>query len=153
MVAVQVNDVVAMQGQGQWTLSFEIIAEPQAQQRPRLRWRGIRIPRLYDPSANAKRTWKMALKEALRELDIHADAMPVFGEAGGVEPIHVNLVFMWSQPDQKDLDNMIKFVLDAYEGLLYTNDKKIYSITSKKAYSASSRVSATFTMVPNTRNI
>jgi Holliday junction resolvase RusA-like endonuclease len=89
----------------------------------------------------------------LRELGIHADEMPVFGEAG-VEPIHVNLVFMWSQPDQKDLDNMIKFVLDVYEGLLYTNDKKVYSITSKKAYSASLRVSATtFTMVPNKRNI
>jgi Holliday junction resolvase RusA-like endonuclease len=83
----------------------------------------------------------------LRELGIHADEMPVFGEAG-VEPIHVNLIFMWSQPDQKDLDNMIKFVLDAYEGLLYTND-----FTSKKAYSALSRVSATFTMVPNNRNI
>jgi Holliday junction resolvase RusA-like endonuclease len=152
MVAVQVNDVLAMQGQGQWTHSFEIIAEPQAQERTRLKWRGIRIPRLYDPSTNAKRTWKRALKEALRELDIHADEMPVFGEAD-VEPIHVNLVFMWSQPDQKDLDNMIKFVLDAYEGLLYTNDKKIYSITSTKAYSASSRVSATFTMVPNNRNI
>jgi Holliday junction resolvase RusA-like endonuclease len=152
MVAVQVDDVVTMQGQGRWTLSFEILAEPQAQEGPRLKWRGIRLPRLYDPSAKANKTWKRALKEALCELGINADEVPIFGEAG-VELIHVNLIFMWSQPDQKDLDNMIKFDLDAYEGLLYTNDKTIYSITSKKAYSASLRVSATFTMVPNIRNI
>jgi hypothetical protein len=86
MLVVQVDDVVDMQGQGQWTLSFEVFAEPQAQERTRLKWRGIWIPRLYDPSAKAKKTWKKALKEALRELGIFADEVPVF-----VKPA------MWSQ--------------------------------------------------------
>jgi Holliday junction resolvase RusA-like endonuclease len=73
-----------------------------------------------------------ALKDALSELGIIAGEVPAFGEAGHVEPIQVELTFMWPQPNQKDLDNMIKFVLDAYEGILYPNDKKIIKLLPRR---------------------
>jgi hypothetical protein len=63
-----------------------------------LKWRGLQIPCLYDPSAKEKKTWKNALKDALSELGIIAGEVPVFGEAGYVEPIQVKLTFTWPQP-------------------------------------------------------
>jgi Holliday junction resolvase RusA-like endonuclease len=146
MSIVKVEDLMTMESHGYRTLSFGVLAQPQVQQRPKMKWRGLSVPRLYDPSAKEKKAWRKALKVALNELGIDA-ASPIFTANGQQQPIQVELTFFWPHPEQKDLDNMVKFVLDAYEGLLYGNDKKIYEIQAKKAYSASAWVSAKFTMV------
>lgn len=139
--AVEVNDIMTMEGDGYRTLTFDVVAEIEVQQRHRMRWRGLRVPHLYDPSSKAKKRWSKALKDALDDIDM-GSILPLFQP----KPIKVELSFFWPHPDQKDLDNMVKFVLDAYEGLLYRNDNKVYEIYAKKAYGATSFVSAKFTM-------
>jgi Holliday junction resolvase RusA-like endonuclease len=149
MTSVLVEDIMTMESHGYQTVKFDVRGNLQAQERPRMVWKNrTRFPRFYDPSAKAKKIWKKALKKALDDIGM-GSALPLFGAEGQQQPIQVELTFFWPHPDQKDLDNMIKFVLDAYEGLLYGNDKKIYEITSKKAYAASSWMEAKFTMVVN----
>jgi Holliday junction resolvase RusA-like endonuclease len=111
-------------------------------------WSGKRprFPRFYDPSAKVKTVWRKALKKALDEVDL-VSVLPLFGPEGQQQHVQVDLTFFWPHPDQKDLDNMIKFVLEAYEGRLCGNDKKVYEITAKKAHATSSWMAAKFTMV------
>jgi Holliday junction resolvase RusA-like endonuclease len=146
MTSVSVEDVIAMEYHGNQTVKFDVVGNLQAQERPRMVWKGTRFPRFCDPSSKAKTIWRKALKKALDDIDL-GSVLPLFGAEGQQQPIQVELSFFWPHPDQKDLDNMVKFVLDAYEGLLYGNDKKIYQITAKKAYAASSWMAAKFTMV------
>ena len=146
MTSVRVIDILTMESEFEQTVKFEVIADLQAQERPRIVWKGRAFPRFYDPSAKAKTLWSQALKKALDEIDM-GSTLPLFGGDGQNNPIQVHLTFIWPHPDKKDLDNMVKFVLDAYEGVLYPNDKKIYEITAKKAYGPSSKLDAKFTIV------
>ena len=147
MTSVSVEDILTMESHGYQTVQFEVIGDLQAQERARMVWkRRTHFPRFYDPSAKAKTIWRKALKKALDDIGM-GSVLPLFGAEGQQHPIQVELTFSWPRPDQKDLDNIFKFVLDAYEGLLYGNDKKIYQITAKKAYAASSSMAAKFTMV------
>jgi Holliday junction resolvase RusA-like endonuclease len=146
MTSVLVEDIITMESRGYQTVQFDVIGTLQAQERPRIVWKRMICPRFYDPSAKAKTLWRKALKKALDDIDM-GSVLPLFGAEGQQQPIEVELTFYWPRPDQKDLDNLVKFVLDAYEGLLYGNDKKIYAITARKAYAASSWMAAKFTMV------
>lgn len=49
------------------------------------------------------------------------------------------------QPHLKksDLDNLLKMILDRAEGILFDNDKRIYSIRSEKVYSNRPRIEMT----------
>jgi Holliday junction resolvase RusA-like endonuclease len=149
MTSVSVADLIAVESEAYQTIKFEVLGNLQAQERPRMVWKKTRFPRFYDPSAKAKTVWRKALKKALDEVDL-GSVLPLFGPEGQQQHIQVDLTFFWPHPDQKDLDDMIKFVLDAYEGLLCGNDKKVYEITAKKACATSSWMAAKFTMVQDT---
>jgi Holliday junction resolvase RusA-like endonuclease len=44
---------------------------------------------------------------------------------------------------KSDLDNLLKMILDRAEGLLFDNDKRIYSIRAEKVYSDRPRIELT----------
>jgi len=44
---------------------------------------------------------------------------------------------------KSDLDNLIKMILDRAEGILFDNDKRIYSIRAEKVYSDRPRIELT----------
>lgn len=67
-------------------------------------------------------------------------------------PIHMRLTFYenppkskqagsrWLRPDRGDLDNKVKTVTDALNGILYRDDKQICGITAYRYYSNSEHV-------------
>lgn len=62
--------------------------------------------------------------------------------------LHLNVIFFMKQPKKKkeswhtykpDLDNMIKWISDVMNGILYEDDKQVAKITAEKVYSLESR--------------
>lgn len=68
-------------------------------------------------------------------------------------PLHVDLkFFMCHKKKHKswhcvrpDLDNLVKFVLDVANGVLYEDDKQVAKITAEKTYDIESRTEITIT--------
>jgi Holliday junction resolvase RusA-like endonuclease len=90
-----------------------IQGEPIAMMRPRL-GRG----HTYNPQKK--------LKERVRwEIRTLWPAEPLTGDVG------INLIFQVGKKN-KDLDNMVKFILDAMEGIVFKNDRQVSEIYARK---------------------
>ena len=122
-------------------IDFYVHGSPLPLKRHRLTRRG----RVYDPSADDKRVW---METALA-------FCPVEPLTGAIE---VELEFIMPRPKSHfgtgrndgrlkpsvpthhlhtpDLDNLVKFVLDAMNGKFYVDDAQIISIACKKTFSA-----------------
>lgn len=120
-------------------INFYINSPPQ----PLKRHRMTRGGRVYDPSANDKKEW-MVLAE---------DFCPPQAISGGIQ---IELEFNMLRPKSHfgtgrnlgilkdsapkehlrtpDLDNLVKFVLDAMNGKFYVDDSQIININCKKVY-------------------
>ena len=131
-------------------LNFTVTGKPPVQQRARVNFRrkpnnkGIvhkSVPFFYDPSKNIKQQWTKALSDALHQKNI---VTPVFGsnpltdEAISLEIFFIYLVQKWNKkkssvvhlwPNTKDLDNMLKFVMDVLQGIIYINDNSVCLVT------------------------
>lgn len=127
-----------------------IYETPIAQKRPRF-YRGI----VYDPQKIDKRRWKSIISTQMIEngyCAIHS------------EPIHATLIFYMPIAkslskrkqialDKKphitrsvgDLDNLIKFVLDVMNDIVYEDDALVYKIEAKKMYDFNPRVEINIT--------
>jgi Holliday junction resolvase RusA-like endonuclease len=149
----RVEPMVEVLGRAGSSLSFTMIGDPPVQRRPRIAWRGLlggiwrmnrrllgprSMPIIYDPSAVDKARYSAAVVAALAELGL-SDDLPYFREGVPLKlevkflcprPIHAVQAF----PTRKDLDNMVKFVMDACHDVLYTNDTVIVKITAEKAF-------------------
>ena len=112
-------------------IKFTVHREPEAQQRHR-RGRGKSH---YDPSAAGKGAF-LAMAFENRPL-----IPPDFA-------IEVKLLFIMPRPqgkyhaaaphiDEPDIDNLVKFVLDALNGIFWKDDKFISKITASKMYGES----------------
>jgi len=124
-----------------YDLSFTVYGEPIPLSRHMVA-RG----RMYNPSAKAQNLFANAC----------ADKLPITPMDG---PIEANLIFYFSRPKnhygtgknsnklkdnidtwhskKKDLDNLIKFVLDSLNGKAYLDDSQICIINSAKLYTNS----------------
>ena len=80
-------------------------------------------PVIYDPKRNEKIALRVALKVAFKELDRHT-SFPIFQATKLVMCVTFNLV----QSAGRDIDNMVKFLNDALEGVIFDNDKYVYEI-------------------------
>jgi len=118
-----------------------ISGQPIAKARHRLTTQGG-FARQYDPQSKEK-------TEFTRKLWIQMNFRPAFDEAVEVELVfnmdavkgtskaESNLKQWQLQPHARkpDIDNLVKFTLDAGNGILWTDDRLITQITAKKLYS------------------
>jgi Holliday junction resolvase RusA-like endonuclease len=81
----------------------------------------------YDPSREAKRIFVIHCNQ-------HRPREPFDF------PLHVYLQFHFdNHANEPDLDNCVKFVLDALEGIFWSNDKFVYRITAVKCFNGNAR--------------
>lgn len=136
------------------TLSFRMLGEPPTQKRHRIGgYRGVAtgpgtkgrfVPRVYDPSTDDKNQYKAALRAALRELGM-ADGTAATHTFAAETQLRLVVTFVCARPvrsihqaypRQKDLDNMVKFAMDAFDEVLYANDTVVVSISAQKTFPA-----------------
>jgi Holliday junction resolvase RusA-like endonuclease len=146
---VRVEDMMEIAGADPFdkALSFVVIGDPPVQKRHRIAWRHVlacawkknshrRNPIIYDPSAKEKVAFRSAVRAAMEEIVIatfpyfHAKEplMLVVGFAS-VRP-HIFQAF----PHDKDLDNLVKFVMDACHDVLYENDNVVVRLVAEKNF-------------------
>lgn len=124
-------------------LEFELTGKPIAQQRPRFS-RG----RIYDPMSEEKTEVKNTLKCNISKNTIYFDSEQL---------LRINMIFYTPLPkrcskakktalegildkSRPDLDNYVKFYLDAFNEIIYEDDKSIVSLYAEKRKSANPRV-------------
>ena len=136
------------------SLSFIVAGEPAVQQRPKIAYRYRTIPVYYDPSSTEKKNWKKLFIKFLKDNNVET---PVFGsnplmDSGITLKIHFYLSrpendFLKKKngtktrksvyhhyPSMKDIDNMIKFYMDAMQEVAYKNDHVICELVSSKKF-------------------
>lgn len=143
-------------GTNQPELSMKVIAAPPVQQRPKIVWKKRFFPTYYDPSARDKLSFRYGLHNEL--VSCGHVAFPFFLNATNEMAskglllevsFHVkrrgldyrtkrgNKVLKEDHqhyPRRKDTDNMLKFVMDAMHGVVYTDDKCVVSVSATKLF-------------------
>jgi Holliday junction resolvase RusA-like endonuclease len=140
-------------------MRFMILGEPIAQQRHRDTVRGGKRYK-YDPLSEVKKGIRGQFYRQLAELrqnndhkiSMEASKLPYMGF------YHVYMHFYFGVPDStpkarknaklwglekcvvhKDLDNLEKFMMDIFNGLLFDDDKRVVNLSSQKSYSENPR--------------
>ncbi len=117
------------------TIALTLIGEPVPKGRPRAFKDRAGNVRVYSPdkTAHAENSWRDAFRES------KAQALPA-----GV-PLALTAVFYLTRPvsaprkrtypiGRPDVDNLVKLVTDALEGLAYERDSAIVTIAAQKEY-------------------
>ena len=94
-------------------IELTIQGEPIAMMRPRLG-----REHTYNPQKDLKVRMKW-------EISVLWPYPKILGDLG------INLIFQVSNKN-KDLDNMVKFILDAMEGIVFKNDRQVSEIYARK---------------------
>ena len=103
---------------------------PLVQKRSRVRVLGRGHPVVYDPSRRSKWTYKQAIRNAMA--DLGTTDFPFF------QGRKLKLTVTFALTNQaKDVDNLLKFVMDACEKVLYKNNALIWEAAEKKITVAS----------------
>ena len=89
--------------------------------------RSRRQPVVYDPKKQAKNSLREAVRCAFKELDNNID-FPVFQ----MSRLQLSVSFYLVNSGGRDIDNMVKFLQDAIEGVVFDNDKFVYEIQAYK---------------------
>lgn len=123
----------------------------QPQSRPHVHTRGRNII-VYNPNRQQQAAMRAVIRQALGiergtnafapNTGLHASIIfhmrrPSRHFSGGVrrlDRIKENCQGQMPHTGIPDLDNMVKFVSDAMQGILYSDDSAIYSLTTKKIY-------------------
>ena len=116
-------------------VSLTIEGTPVSQPRTRLRRMSSRVL-VFDPASQAKRSTRSAVLSSLRQLG--AVQFPLFPEQATV---CVNATFHVSNM-QKDIDNMLKFVLDVLQGPIFANDSAVLRVAVEKVEATSTEYTA-----------
>jgi len=126
---------------------FVIPGQPQGKGRPRASSRGGFV-RMYTPATT------LAYETQIARLAGHAMSdMPVLDTPMSLRVVaHHAIPVSWSKkkkqlalagdviPGKPDLDNVAKAVLDAMNGVVYTDDKQVIRLVAEKKYSFDPRV-------------
>jgi len=136
------------------SLSFIVLGDPLVQARPKITWKARSMPTYYDPSNTTKNIWRRMLHDELLSLGI--TTYPVFVSSptltSGVT-LRVNFFLPRRLadyrrvnglsvlrpdcqlfPPAKDVDNMLKFLMDAMDKLIYANDTVVVKIVVEKHF-------------------
>ena len=91
----------------------------------------------YDPSAKDKRSFAI-------QASVSRPAEPFDF------PLHVYLQFNFdNHKNEADIDNLMKFVFDALEGIYWKNDKYIERVTAVKCFNGNPRTEVVIREVPD----
>ena len=101
-----------------------IEGEPQVQERPRMS--NIGGMHMYDPNSLIKVKFRAAVKKTFDDLKF---TYPLFQVA-----LKIQVTFHISNM-AKDVDNLLKFVLDALQTIVYNDDRSVQKITAEKHHS------------------
>ena len=129
------------------SLTFQVPLKPTALQRPRFIRKGPRAGHVYDPSSTDKKKWMNCAQS-------HLPCKPMTG------PLKITLKFYYQRPKSHyrtgkyshilkssaphhhykmpDLDNLVKFVLDAMNARFFEDDRQICEIIASKHYTTDS---------------
>jgi Holliday junction resolvase RusA-like endonuclease len=157
MPVVTVVDLVVAQSDNMQSLSFTALGAPLVQQRTKITWRGRRFPHVYDPCALSKEEWQGHLHRAL--VDCGVSVFPFFSEATTEnmqsDGLQIDVVFHMMRvrsdyrvckgklvlldnhqkyPGTKDVDNMVKYIMDVFHDVLYENDNCVVKIIASKKF-------------------
>lgn len=89
--------------------------------------RSRRQPVVYDPKKQAKNTLRACVRDAFKELDRNI-TFPVFQ----MSRLQMCVSFYLVNSAGRDIDNMVKFLQDALEGVVFDDDKYVYEIHAYK---------------------
>lgn len=138
------------------SLSFVISGDPPVQQRARVNFKRV-LKKVYDSSSLKKKIWKKSLLNAL--VDNGVTGFPFFTEEDTdnmkSDGLIIDVVFYVRRrrldyrskmgvlylkddvqkfPGRKDVDNLLKFVMDASHEVLYDDDKCVAEIRASKKF-------------------
>lgn len=121
-------DAIAIMAHGkpQQAERIDVIVEgePEVQERTRISFAGH--THLYDPSSKIKAKFRWAVLKSLKALKF--SEYPLFPT-----PVELKLtVTFYVTNNLKDNDNLLKFLLDAIQTILYSNDRQVVKIDSEK---------------------
>jgi Holliday junction resolvase RusA-like endonuclease len=88
----------------------------------------IQTPLIYDPSQQLKRAYQGTVIQSLAQLGLRT--FPLFPYQRYLK-LGMSVVF-YVHNINTDIDNLLKFVLDALQGAIYANDRVIWEVTAKK---------------------
>ena len=108
------------------TCTLVIEGTPQAQQCPRMQRNTEGGFFVYNPSQAHRDAVRATIRGACEELRVVN--FPLFSPA---QKLKVQVEFQVKN-HLKDLDNLLKFILDAMETVVYPNDRNIFEIIAKK---------------------
>ena len=111
-------------------VNIDIKGEPRVQERTRFSRRGG-ISRLYDPSSALKTQFRDAVRDSLTDLGI--SGFPLYGGQGDDTTIQITVVFPITNM-AKDIDNLLKFVLDTLQTVIYANDRLVMKVVAEKRH-------------------
>jgi Holliday junction resolvase RusA-like endonuclease len=130
--------ILATTDEGTDILMLQVVGECVPQ--PRIR--GHTIPRqgnrtiYYDPAQRKRSAWSEAVRTAIMAVGV-VD-FPIFPGNHRTLKLKVTVTFYINNL-LKDIDNMLKFVLDGMQGTVYANDRDVYMVvTEKKALTTGS---------------
>ncbi|CAJ1935066.1 unnamed protein product [Cylindrotheca closterium] len=113
------------------SLQIFISGDPIAQPRPRFAVTRASRTYIYNPAARAKTFFSRKMKQELQETGLASTANPIFTLPGVEVQVQFGLADM-----SKDLDNMLKFILDVLEDAgVYANDRLVRKIVAEKVQS------------------
>lgn len=152
-------DILQVYNTDEPELYFKIKGTQMVQQRARYTIAANNQPRVFDPSGLDKSKWKHKLRLALRNFGV--GSFPVFSPE--VTDVYTTLGLCLEvdfflprrksdyeidsttlkenhhlYPNGKDIDNMLKFVMDAMQPVIYDDDKCIVSVNVNKHFIDSS---------------
>jgi hypothetical protein len=144
------DDMVAWPEAEGRLISFVVKGTPAVQKRTVMAWKGCLRPHLLDPSMNAKRLFAQAVWIEMAAIGLPQEIY--FTETTAI-CCKVNLILprpkkdlammptphlvvsgASSFPRGKEVNNLLKFVMDAIEETLYVNNTNIICVEAKKCY-------------------
>jgi Holliday junction resolvase RusA-like endonuclease len=108
---------------------FTVWGEPRSKQRPRVTQRGA-----YTPKETLER--ERAVRDAWRE----------FGEPWFEHKLVVSIDFFNSTRHRRDIDNMVKLVLDALNNEAFPDDSAVVELNARKFFTTKGKARTVITL-------
>lgn len=122
-------------------VTFEVIGNPRGKERPRMTRRGI----VYTPKKT--KDYEELIKEGYKKTnegklsgEIEADIRAMYQIPKSTPKCKLQEMLKEHPQKKPDLDNIIKAVLDALNGIAYDDDKQVTKINIEKFYSLEGKV-------------
>ena len=124
-------DAIVLASDGRQCVHLTLLGKPVSQQRPRAR-RWNHSLTIFDPSAKMKSICRASFSQALEEIGV--TNFPLFDPVNHKE-VTVIVDFFVSNI-RNDVDNMLKFVLDVLQTIIYRDDSCVFKVVATKIKSS-----------------